>query len=170
MKLVIDSTYVHKAVFGKQKYDRLTLIECVGYFEEGSKKRAAFKFKCDCGKYTFQNARDVKSGKVKSCGCLHKEVVAKIGKNNSLKDCQGFTNLLYYRFLAGAQRRKINVAINQTQFESFLQKRCNYCNAKPTNTFKAKTACEYHYNGLDRIDSKKGYTMDNIVPCCKYCN
>lgn len=170
MRLVIDSTYVHKAVFGKQKYDRLTLIGCVGYFEEGLKKRAAFKFKCDCGKYTFQSARDVKNGRVKSCGCLHKEVVAKIGKDNALKNCQGFTNLLFYKFNQGAKRRNIDVNIDQIQFESFLQKRCHYCNAKPTNTFKAKTSCLYYYNGLDRMDSKKDYSMDNIVTCCKHCN
>ena len=26
------------------------------------------------------------------------------------------------------------------------------------------------FNGLDRIDSSKGYTIDNVVSCCKYCN
>ena len=25
-------------------------------------------------------------------------------------------------------------------------------------------------NGIDRKDSEKGYTKDNSVPCCKYCN
>lgn len=25
-------------------------------------------------------------------------------------------------------------------------------------------------NGLDRIDSNKEYTLDNVVPCCKWCN
>ena len=25
-------------------------------------------------------------------------------------------------------------------------------------------------NGLDRIDSSKGYSSENTVPCCKYCN
>ena len=25
-------------------------------------------------------------------------------------------------------------------------------------------------NGIDRIDSSKGYTVENSVPCCKYCN
>ena len=25
-------------------------------------------------------------------------------------------------------------------------------------------------NGIDRVDSSKGYTLENSVPCCKYCN
>ena len=25
-------------------------------------------------------------------------------------------------------------------------------------------------NGIDRVDSGKGYVINNVVPCCKYCN
>ena len=25
-------------------------------------------------------------------------------------------------------------------------------------------------NGIDRVDSSKGYTLDNCVPCCSICN
>lgn len=25
-------------------------------------------------------------------------------------------------------------------------------------------------NGIDRVDSSKGYTVENSVACCKYCN
>jgi hypothetical protein len=27
-----------------------------------------------------------------------------------------------------------------------------------------------NFNGLDRIDNRKGYVSDNIVPCCSDCN
>ena len=27
-----------------------------------------------------------------------------------------------------------------------------------------------YYNGIDRIDNNIGYTIDNSVSCCKYCN
>jgi hypothetical protein len=36
---------------------------------------------------------------------------------------------------------------------------CAYCGEIPNEL-----------NGLDRIDNNKGYTIDNVVPCCKNCN
>lgn len=26
------------------------------------------------------------------------------------------------------------------------------------------------YNGIDRIDNQKGYSLDNVVACCRICN
>lgn len=28
----------------------------------------------------------------------------------------------------------------------------------------------WKHNGIDRVDSSKGYTLDNCVPCCSKCN
>ena len=43
MKLVRDPLYISKTKFGKNKYGRLTLLGCVGYFiEKNATKRAAF--------------------------------------------------------------------------------------------------------------------------------
>ena len=28
----------------------------------------------------------------------------------------------------------------------------------------------FYYNGVDRVDNQKGYTVNIIVPCCKRCN
>tara|TARA_R110000822_G_scaffold63045_1_gene155137 strand:+ start:76 stop:567 length:492 start_codon:yes stop_codon:yes gene_type:complete len=37
-------------------------------------------------------------------------------------------------------------------------KPCHYC------------GCEIEVTGLDRKDNDKGYTPDNVVPCCRGCN
>jgi hypothetical protein len=66
-------------------------------------------------------------------------------------------------------------------FYKYSQSKCYYCNAEKSNHFNvylkdkkasivAKNNAGYYYNGLDRIDNTKTHTIDNIVPCCKYCN
>lgn len=42
-----------------------------------------------------------------------------------------------------------------------LELGCNYCGDPVLNSTGSS---------LDRLDSSKGYTITNVVPCCKYCN
>lgn len=93
-KLVRDPSYISGVKFNKQKYGRLTLKEIVGYFLEGQKqnKRAAFEFQCECGNTIVARARDVKGGKIRSCGCLALETRSKNGKKNKLPDCRAIVN------------------------------------------------------------------------------
>jgi len=54
-----------------------------------------------------------------------------------------------------------------------FKKKCHYCDSEPNNIYHYKnkhSKYDFLYNGLDRIDSNKGYTIDNVVPCCKRCN
>ena len=51
------------------------------------------------------------------------------------------------------------------------QENCFYCGNKPNQTIKAKGHNgDFVYNGIDRIDSSKGYVKGNVVPCCGRCN
>lgn len=56
-------------------------------------------------------------------------------------------------------------------FISISTKNCHYCNSEPTRTRGHREwSAEVFSNGLDRVDSSMGYLINNIVPCCKYCN
>ena len=63
--------------------------------------------------------------------------------------------------------KKIEIEFNLTkeEFKILIEKDCYYCGAKPNNKSR-----DYFYNGLDRMDNTKGYTINNVVPCCKHCN
>ena len=50
---------------------------------------------------------------------------------------------------------------------------CFYCGVVGTNfkrTERKDGLGSFYYNGLDRVDSRKGYISNNVVSCCKVCN
>ena len=61
-------------------------------------------------------------------------------------------------------------------FRIVTSKPCHYCGVAPSQVKEARTRkakytwCYYTYNGLDRSDNAKGYTLANVAPCCKICN
>lgn len=63
--------------------------------------------------------------------------------------------------LKSAKTRGIKVKLNLKHYEELLQLGCMYCGIDLQSQ-----------NGycLDRIDNCKGYTNDNVTPCCKECN
>lgn len=52
------------------KYNKLTVI---GRVENGNKGASRWKCLCDCGNITYVRGGNLKSGSVKSCGCLNKK-------------------------------------------------------------------------------------------------
>lgn len=72
----------------EEKFGRLTVILYTrNYVTKNGSVRARWKCLCDCQKdlpeenrkYSYVNTQDLLSGKVLSCGCLHKEIVSKHG-------------------------------------------------------------------------------------------
>lgn len=53
-----------------QRFGRLTVIKRNGTNQH---RRAIWRCKCDCGKYTDVSAADILSGNTKSCGCWGRE-------------------------------------------------------------------------------------------------
>ena len=57
-----------------------------------------------------------------------------------------------------SKQRGIDFNITQEEFQTFWKQDCSYCGDKIETI------------GLDRINSRLGYTIDNLVPCCTSCN
>lgn len=64
----------------------------------------------------------------------------------------------YSKYKTNAKDRNLSFNLTFEKFVSYWQQPCYYCGDR------IKTI------GLDRVDNKKGYTKDNIVPCCEWCN
>jgi hypothetical protein len=58
------------------------------------------------------------------------------------------------------ENRNIEITITKETFLELIQKACFYC----------KYHNEDEINGIDRIDNFKGYTPENCIPACKFCN
>lgn len=64
-----------------------------------------------------------------------------------------------------------------SEFSELIYGDCYYCGAPPstdnswnTTNKRITDGKEIAINGIDRVDPNKGYTKDNCVSCCKYCN
>ena len=64
---------MHK-YFQGEKFGRLTLVRIA---TESTNKYKTWECLCDCGKTTFVHQDNLKSGQVKSCGCLRHEILVK---------------------------------------------------------------------------------------------
>ena len=55
-----------------------------------------------------------------------------------------------------------------------ISQNCHYCGEKPKELLadKQRNASDIPFkrNGIDRVDNSKGYTIDNVIPCCRNCN
>lgn len=73
------------------------------------------------------------------------------------------TSLGRYTYIKhDAKRRNIHFDLTKKQYAELIKdKKCHYnCGSEISDT------CA----GLDRLDSSKGYTLSNVVPCCRSCN
>jgi len=61
--------------------------------------------------------------------------------------------------------------LSKEQFRKLTQQNCFYCDIKPHSSSNHKKCNgKFIYNGIDRVDNTKGYTIDNCVTCCGTCN
>ncbi|KKM91273.1 hypothetical protein LCGC14_1230250, partial [marine sediment metagenome] len=80
-------------------------------------------------------------------------------------------NALYSGYKYSAKVRDRVFELTKTQFRILTRQKCVYCGSEPKNVYHRKnTNGPYICNGIDRVDNSVGYTKDNCVPCCKFCN
>jgi len=156
------------------KYGRLTVIdfshkETKEY--DKSQNKYYWNCQCDChGENSIIVARSdsLKNGDIQSCGCLSKES----NRNRKLKGYGEATyNSVIRAYKDGAKRKNIDFCLDNDYFFYLTQQDCFYCGRHPIRVRKSRNDNgDFLYNGIDRIDSSKGYTKDNCVSCCTICN
>lgn len=158
---------------------RYGLLTVVGLAPERDKwGYRFFECLCDCGGRKTVRSVNLNHGQTRSCGCLQRE--------NGLRHCHpgkgrkpfgesSFT-YLYNQYKTSAKIRMLDFELSKQEFRQRVTQPCAYCGMAPAQTILRKTPTggkangHFTYNGLDRVDVLKGYTLENTLPCCKQCN
>ena len=113
------------------------------------------------------------------CGGERKIRVDEFRKENQngCKNCgKGFyfkfENKLFNDYITRCKYKNLEFNLTFEEFKELINSNCFYCNSLPKLHIHnvSKIRREFKSNGIDRIDSKKGYIMENCLPCCDICN
>jgi len=128
--------------------------------------------KCECGNTTTNTLSHLKHQK--SCNCHSKQVGKRLAKHNKLATGVAILRRIMKNYRWGAKTREHVFELTEQDMLSIIKKPCYYCGVEYSmiwNDTRVFTKEEpYKYNGVDRLDNTKGYTLSNCVPSCKQCN
>lgn len=160
-------------------YKELIVVEHLGLINNQN----FYLCKCSCGDLIKICKSRLLNQKVIHRGC--KNIVNKKHHNLKYLPQEASFRAKATNYKAIAKNRKLEFSISIDKTIELLKQNCFYCNQEPNNDYNAiirnrnsKTQYNFYkvedynikYNGIDRIDSSKGYTENNCVSCCKFCN
>ena len=150
------------------RFGKLVVVECLGVKERGSSHpRTWWRCACDCGGYTDVR-HDKLTGKVGSrvvsCGCEMGDKKFFPGEtySNTYKACS--------IYVVGALRRNLEWELTYEDTVRLLGDSCFYCGSMPQRIVNEVLGDPFVCGGIDRLDSEKGYSIENCVSCCSDCN
>lgn len=165
-------TNTHKDITG-HRYGNLKVLERL----PRTGKYYEYKCLCDCGKVVTVKSVNLRSGMVKSCGCRrHRHSYNRLEDREDaiIKRCYSSLKKRHRKFAAAEEM------IDYDSFKRLALSSCVYCGTKGSRIIpdrlgsgKKTHICsdvKVAINGIDRLDSSKGYTKDNCVSCCSTCN
>ena len=149
-----------------KKFGLLTALEPCGRDGQGY---ILWKCRCDCGRIKKARSSRLKSGATKNCGCQRPER-RNPSEYISLDSGESNFRLVYGDYLYSAQRRGLVFELTESHAHRLFSSPCHYCGIPPQAERNNCNGGAFTYNGIDRKDNDKGYTLDNCVPCCADCN
>ena len=121
----------------------------------------------DCGEYFIPAGRSARrcGNRDDKTGCSYQYLLEQV-RQRSRRPKNKEKKRIYIesekgkfgKYKCGAKERNIKFDLTFEEFISYWQKPCAYCGSKIDTI------------GLDRMDSGKGYLIDNVCSCCWECN
>ena len=148
-----------------KRFGRLVVISVAASRGLPNHRKSYWNCQCDCGQVAVVNGYSLRSGTSKSCGCGTGIATSlRFTKHGSSK------NLPLAWWKHRAKKRGIVVEISDDKAIEIISAPCWYCGLEYSIESRSYAGEIFRHNGIDRIDSTKGYTEINCVSCCKNCN
>lgn len=113
---------------------------------------------CDCGSPEKPiKGTSLTSGNTQSCGCARKHFPAKTQRQEQSE--------VYWKYKYQAKKRGLEWMLPRPEFNALISDACHYCGDPPSNRHHG-----FVYGGIDRRNNSQGYTVENVVSCCRVCN
>lgn len=140
-----------------KRYGKLTVTK-LHHIDKGGYSN--WVCQCDCGNTKILPSSQLWKKGVTSCGCR-----ARLPKG------EGAFNQVFGHYRRQAKKRGVDWNLDKDEFRKITKRDCFYCGKPPSQKGGGnKNNGFYIYNGVDRIDSQKGYDLENAVSCCGECN
>lgn len=114
-----------------------------------------WRCRCTCGELKDVRGLELKKGKVRSCGCLHRETCGALNRRYTKEEAA--LRVKFNTYSKNAIRRGYEFGLTFEEFVAFTEEDCFWCGTEGPN-------------GIDRYDNDLGYTVDNCVAACYLCN
>lgn len=147
----------------------LTIVEIVEHQKYGIRGNI-FKYKCSCkcGGERVLFSTSLNKGKVTHCGCKTPESRSAASRGEF---GVGIQNMVIRGYQRNAKDRGLSFNLSRDEILKLLSGNCFYCGDEPSRVVRVKKMYgEFIRNGIDRLDSSKGYESGNVVSCCTTCN
>lgn len=148
---------------------RFDKLEVIGF----DKATHRYICKCDCGKEIYVRGSRLNAGQ-KSCSCFSKNVGERLAHGHYKGRWVAAIKDIIRNYKQGAFHRGYEFNLSDDEFSGLIQKPCYYCGLEYSLIWKTTRSLvkeePFNYNGVDRKDNTKGYTLENCVPCCHQCN
>ena len=136
----------------------LTCTSDLGIQQVNGKYKHLIEVVCSrCGSKSIVRADKIASKNYTPQSCTHcvKSLQKEIA-NNKYLNSRHFRKRKF-SILGNAKNRGIKIELSDSEIDTLLNSNCYYCGKEKAD-------------GIDRVDSSKDYTPDNVVPCCGICN
>jgi len=149
-KFGLKPTKRRKHYLKDQTFERLIVL-----YEDNSKNNGSWICRCNCGKIVSVKADHLLCGHTRSCGCLAHDL-----KWTGYEEISGD---YWNNTIKNAKARSLEFTIKiEDAWELFIKQNRECALSNMTINFDGSKRKKNQTASIDRIDSNKGYSIDNI--------